>query len=221
MQSSRPLPLRRLFTGLATLCVLLLAACDSDSASHNTSASSGALARAETSSSPAPAGNATVLPDPVPGPDGKVRLSDEEWHARLTPEQFKILRGADTERPFSCPLWKISEEPGVYHCAGCGLALFNSTDKFDSGTGWPSFSHPIAPDRIVEKSDNSYGMIRVESLCARCEGHLGHVFPDGPPPSGLRYCINGTALRFEPASAKKPATPAPKSESAPATKAQP
>jgi|GEM_PF-116697 methionine-R-sulfoxide reductase len=144
-------------------------------------------------------------PDPVPDPDGKVRLSEPEWRARLTPEQFKILRGAGTERPFSCPLWKISDTPGVYHCAGCGLALFNSADKFDSGTGWPSFTHPLSPDRIVEKEDRSHGMIRVETLCARCDGHLGHVFPDGPPPAGRRYCINGVALRFEPA----PAPPTP------------
>lgn len=166
----------------------------------------GDFAHAEEKSDPAaPTGNRRDAPlaDPVvnaPSPEAmiKVTLSDEQWRARLTPEQYRVLRGAATERPFSCPLWKISDKPGVYHCAGCGLALFRSTDKFDSGTGWPSFTRPIQPWHVVEKPDRSHGMVRVETLCARCDGHLGHVFEDGPPPAGRRHCINGVALRFVP-----------------------
>lgn len=188
----------------SALCLCGLAGCDSDTTAH--------LADNRTASPAALVPDGTSPSDPAPGADGKVRLSEDEWRARLTPEQFKILRGADTERPFSCPLWKISDAPGVYHCAGCGLALFNSADKFDSGTGWPSFTHPVAPGRIAEKSDNSHGMIRVETLCARCDGHLGHVFPDGPPPTGRRYCINGTGLRFVPASAPAAADAGAKSQ---------
>jgi peptide-methionine (R)-S-oxide reductase len=198
---------RRLLTLLVTSFVLLLpTGCDQDTGSPPSTASAGASSLAQVASAGGSAAEASAavpaLPDPIPGPDGKVRLSDDEWRARLTPEQFKILRGAGTERPFSCPLWRISDAPGIYHCGGCGIALFDSADKFDSGTGWPSFSHPIIAERILEKSDSSHGMIRVEALCARCEGHLGHVFDDGPPPDGKRYCINGTVLRFAPAKAK-------------------
>jgi peptide-methionine (R)-S-oxide reductase len=154
-----------------------------------------------TPSTPAVANSAsggTPPPLPAPDTDGKIRLSEDAWRARLTPEQFKILRGSGTERPFSCHLWKISDTTGVYHCVGCDLALFDSADKFDSGTGWPSFTRPVASGRVLNRADNSHGMTRVENLCARCDGHLGHVFPDGPPPTGQRYCINGGALRFVP-----------------------
>ena len=206
-----PLLTRRLLALLAANFLLLLpTGCDQDSTppasiprqSHEDTGLQAMSDAPGTQAIESPAATVPTLPDPAPGADGKVRLSDDEWRARLTPEQFKILRGAGTERPFSCPLWKISDAPGIYHCGGCGLALFDSADKFDSGTGWPSFSHPIAPDRILEKRDSSYGMIRVETLCARCEGHLGHVFDDGPPPAGKRYCINGTVLRFAPAKAQ-------------------
>lgn len=195
--------LRRLSAFLLIGVAFLLAACDAETPSRI----SGDESAPATPAGPSSPAAAPALPEPTPGPDGKVRLTEAEWRERLTPEQFKILRGSGTERPFSCPLWKISDEPGVYHCAGCGLGLFRSTDKFDSGTGWPSFTRPIASDRVTEHSDRSHGMVRVETLCARCDGHLGHVFTDGPPPSGLRYCINGTALLFLPDSPAEKAQP--------------
>jgi peptide-methionine (R)-S-oxide reductase len=186
-----PFPRHAAFALFAALAALLLTACQPDSRA------AGATARA-----PSPSAAASpARPDPVPGPDGKVRLSEAEWRARLTPEEFRVLRASGTERPFSCPLWRITDEPGIYHCAGCGLALFDSAAKFDSGTGWPSFTGPLGGDRILERTDRSHGMVRIETLCARCDGHLGHVFPDGPPPAGRRYCINGVALRFVPRAA--------------------
>jgi peptide-methionine (R)-S-oxide reductase len=130
----------------------------------------------------------------------KLNLSDDEWRRRLTPEQYDVLRGHGTERAGSgCFLG--TKEPGVYVCAGCDNPLFRSGVKFESGTGWPSFTQPIGPDAVIEHEDRSHGMRRVEVRCARCEGHLGHVFPDGPPPTGLRYCMNGIALKFTPAPA--------------------
>lgn len=148
----------------------------------------------------------TPLPDPTPDADGKVRLSEAEWRARLTPKQFEVLREAGTERAFTGAYWKTTGQPGTYHCAGCGLALFDAVTKYDSGTGWPSFSVPIERERIVDRTDTSYGMIRTENICARCGGHLGHSFPDSSSPSGLRYCINSLALVFRP-SAPVPAGP--------------
>jgi peptide-methionine (R)-S-oxide reductase len=124
----------------------------------------------------------------------KLVLSEQEWRSRLTPEEFDVLRRHGTERPFSgCFLG--TTEPGTYVCAGCGNPLFRSGGKFESGTGWPSFTEPLSPDTITEHVDGSYGMRRTEVRCARCDGHLGHVFPDGPPPTGLRYCMNSVALR--------------------------
>lgn len=127
----------------------------------------------------------------------KLQLSDAEWQKRLTPEQFSILRASDTERPF-CGTLLDNKKQGVYTCAGCGLPLFSSDSKFNSGTGWPSFFQPIAPGNVTEKPDHSHGRTRVEINCARCDGHLGHVFPDGPPPTGRRFCLNSESLQFTP-----------------------
>jgi peptide-methionine (R)-S-oxide reductase len=128
----------------------------------------------------------------------KVVKTDAEWKKILTPEQYNVLRQEGTERSFTSPLNNIHEK-GVFVCAACGLTLFSSDTKFDSGTGWPSFFAPIDPAHITTKSDRSVFMERTEVRCARCGGHLGHVFPDGPKPTGLRYCMNGVAMKFEPA----------------------
>lgn len=127
----------------------------------------------------------------------KVELSEAEWRQRLSPEQFRVLRSSGTERPF-CGALLDNKNAGVYSCAGCGLPLFASDAKFHSGTGWPSFFQPIAPGNVAEHSDHSHGMTRVEINCARCDGHLGHVFPDGPPPTRLRFCMNSESLTFAP-----------------------
>ncbi len=127
----------------------------------------------------------------------KVNKSDQEWREQLTPEQYRILRQAGTERAFTGPYWD-NKQAGLYRCAGCDTPLFVSDTKFDSGCGWPSYFAPIREDAVVELRDTSHGMVRTEIRCATCDGHLGHVFPDGPKPTGLRYCINGYAMVFEP-----------------------
>ena len=125
------------------------------------------------------------------------RLTDAEWRARLTPEQYRILRQAGTEPPWSGALLDAKDK-GAFRCAGCGQPLFDSDSKYDSGSGWPSFTEPMAGDAVSENRDSSHGMERVEVRCAACDGHLGHVFPDGPGAGGLRYCINSAALEFAP-----------------------
>ena len=128
-----------------------------------------------------------------PEPDRRVEKTEEEWKEILTPEQFYVTRKHGTERSFSNDLCR-SFDPGLYSCVCCGTLLFDATNKFESGTGWPSFTQPVKENSIKYIKDTDYGMIRVETLCNTCDAHLGHVFPDGPEPSGLRYCMNGEAL---------------------------
>jgi peptide-methionine (R)-S-oxide reductase len=126
----------------------------------------------------------------------KIRKTEEEWKKELTPEQYQILREKGTERPFTGE-YAFNKDEGKYVCAGCGQELFTSDAKFDSHCGWPSFTAPAKSEVVEEHADNSFGMRRVEVLCSRCDGHLGHVFEDGPQPTGLRYCINSASIKLE------------------------
>ena len=127
----------------------------------------------------------------------KVQKTEEEWRQQLTPEQYRVCRMKGTEAPFTGE-YHDSKEPGVYKCVACGAELFTSETKFDSGCGWPSFYQPVSEEKIDEEADQSYGMVRTEVMCSSCGAHLGHVFPDGPRPTGLRYCINSVSLKLDP-----------------------
>jgi len=132
-----------------------------------------------------------------PSDSDPVELTDTQWRQRLSAEQYRVLREQGTERAFTGAYWN-TKEPGRYRCAGCGSELFDSATKYDSGSGWPSFTDPVAEAAVSELRDSSHGMVRVEVRCARCEGHLGHVFPDGPGEGRQRYCINSASLVHEP-----------------------
>jgi peptide-methionine (R)-S-oxide reductase len=184
--------MKLLLTGIALAAVLALLSACSGGSSGDTKGS-GTESKKEPAADNKEAGADKKDPEPVAAPLPK---TEAEWKARLTPQQYEVLREKGTERPHTGE-YVNNHEVGIYRCAGCGEALFKSSDKFESGTGWPSFTQPASEGVIASEEDQSHGMQRSEVHCARCGGHMGHVFTDGPKPTGLRYCINSVSLKFE------------------------
>ena len=181
---------------LTVALFLISAACGSSASASDTAQASMDGDKPAASATPTTVGTGGPSVDLNGDPLPPVELTEAEWRTRLTPQAFNVLREEGTERAFTSPLNK-EKQHGIFRCGGCEAPLFASETKFESGTGWPSFYQPLFPQNVAEQIDNAYGMRRVEVECNRCGGHLGHVFEDGPKPTGLRYCINGAALTFE------------------------
>jgi peptide-methionine (R)-S-oxide reductase len=189
--------MNRIVIALVILWCVAIAACGEAVSVQGADAPAASVATAGGATADATA--SSITPGEIPPVHEKLVLTDAEWRKRLTPAQYDVLRGHATEAPFCGGYAAIEKNgPGTYYCAGCGAPLFTADTMFTSGTGWPSFFKAI-PDRVESTTDNSFGMERTEVHCARCGGHLGHVFDDGPEPTGKRYCINAVALRFVPA----------------------